>query len=765
MSSAPSPEVRPHPTPRDGAPAAIAPTAFLRRLAERTGIREDPAAISAQGEQAVAQPTWQQTLELQCAALGMRTHRVIWSLREAFGAAGRGCALVSQRIGAGGSGEYFALDGHSLRRVRIAFEDGRSDALDLAALAAWTASPEVDAPRSWLVVEPRHPASLVPPTADASVGAGPDAHGPGDGDAAGHPAGHANGHAGPSPFERLLTLLRPDRSDLWAIVAYAAAIGGISLATPIAVQQLVNSIAFGGLVQPVVVLALLLLAALAVSAVLSAVQSWVTELIQQRIFVRVVIDVADRLPRVQARAFDRHHGPELVNRVFDVVTVQKSLSMLLLEGTSLVLQTGAGLLILSFYHPLMLAFSGLLVAGIFVVVVVLGRRAVPTAIAESKAKYDAVGWLQELARHPSTFRDAEQRRFARQHADTLVASWVGARSAHFRIVLRQLIGALALQGVASSALLALGGMLVVQGQLTLGQLVASELIITLIVSTVAKFGKQLEKYYDLLAAMDKLSVVFDLPLERDGGTELPPAEGPAGLEVAGVRFGYGAHPVLHDLDLRIEPGDRVALEGPPGSGKSSLLDLLFGLRPPSSGHLAIDGRDYRDLSLESLRQSVALVRRSETFAGTVRENLRVGRRGFDDAEMLRALEAVGLVEVMRQLPQGLDTRLSTDGRPLSQVQLARLMIARAMLSRPRVLLLDRVFEDLDPQARERIGDVVFADDAPWTTLVVTGREDVLARCTRRIRLMPIDDAEAFAPAPPPRPASERDAPPAEVVPS
>lgn len=726
MSSAPSPEAGLHPARRDPAPAAIVPIIFLRRLAELTGVGEDPVAISAQVERAIAQPTWQQALELQCAALDMRTHRVVWSLREAFGAAGHGCALVSTRIDPAGSPEYFALDGHSIRRVRISFEDGRSDAFDLGALAAWLGAADVDTPRSWVVVESRHPASTTAPGAAAGHdGAHADE---------GHPPGGASHHAGPPPFERLMTLLRPDRSDLWAIVAYAAAIGGISLATPIAVQQLVNSIAFGGLVQPVIVLALLLLAALTVSAVLSAVQSWVTELIQQRIFVRVVIDVADRIPRVQTRAFDRHHGPELVNRVFDVVTVQKTLSALLLEGTSLVLQTAAGLLILSFYHPLMLAFSGLLVAGIFFVVVVLGRRAVPTAIAESKAKYDAVGWLQELARHPSIFRDAEQRRLARHHADTLVAAWVGARTAHFRIVLRQLVGALTLQGIASSALLALGGMLVVQGQLTLGQLVASELIITLIVSTVAKFGKQLERYYDLLAAMDKLSVVFDLPLEREGGNELPPAAGPAALELADVRFGYGGHTVLHDFELRIEAGERIAIEGPPGSGKSSLLDLLFGLREPSAGHVSIDGLDYRDLSLESLRQAVVLVRRSEIFSGTVRENLRVGRQGFDDTEMLRALDAVGLVDDLRQLPQGLDTRLSTDGRPLSQVQLTRLMIARAMLARPRVLLLDRVCDDLDPEARERIGDIVFAADAPWTSVVVTARQEVLARCSRRIEL-------------------------------
>ena len=405
---------------------SVAPIAFLQKLAELTNVPYDPAAFTAAVENSEPQSTWQQTLELQCAPHRMRTHRVIWSLREAFGAAGRGCALVSTRPGTMGHPDLFALDGFSLLQVRVSFEDGRSRPLDLAALGAWIGETELDAPRSWLVVESRYPASADSPAVHA-------AHSDLAGAVHGDPPG-------PPPFDRLLTLLRPDRADLWAILAFAAAIGGMSLATQIAVQQLVNSIAFGGLIQPVVVLAFLLLVVLAFSAVLSVIQSYVTELIQQRIFVRVVIDVAERIPRVQTKAFDQHHGPELVNRVFDVVTVQKSLSALLLEGTSVLLQTGVGLVILSFYHPLMLGFSGLLIAGIFFVVFVLGRSAVPTAIAESKAKYDAIGWLQELARHPATFRDADQRRFARSRADTLATAWVGARSSHFQILLRQHAG-------------------------------------------------------------------------------------------------------------------------------------------------------------------------------------------------------------------------------------------------------------------------------------------------------------------------------------
>lgn len=708
---------------KTSAPAApsdgiVAPLRFLLRLAELTHGPCDPAAFSAADENRVVEATWQQTLDGQCEPLGLRTRRVLWSVREAFGAASRGCAFVSVRTSEGGGRpELFAVDRSSRREVRISFEMGESETFDLSGLATFLGGVDFDTPRSWLVVERRHPASDELPRSPSHVAE----------------AGHGD-HTGPPPLARLLTLIRPERSDLWAIIAFAAAIGGLSLATPIAVQQLVNSIAFGGLVQPVVVLALLLLVVLGLSALMSLVQTFVIELIQQRIFVRVVVDVAERIPRVSIRAFDRRYGPELVNRIFEVVTVQKSLSSLLLEGSAALLQIAVGLLILSFYHPWMLAFSAILIAGIVLVVVVMGKRAVPTAIAESRAKYDVFGWLEELSRHPTTFRDADQRSFAHSHVDTLATAWISARRAHFGILLRQHGGTLALQVLASAALLALGGMLVVRGQLTLGQLVASELIITVVVSTVAKLGKQLERFYDLLAAADKLSLLFDLPLERDGGDDLVRVPRAATVDLVGVHFGYGMEPVFRQLDLRVEAGERLALTGPSGSGKSSLLDLLFGLREPSAGYVAIDGRDYRELSIESIREVVALVRGLETFAGTIRENLRVGRHGFDDAEMMRTLDAVGLLEEIRQMPQGLDTPLSTDGRPLSQVHLTRLMIARAVLTKPRLLLVDRVLEDFDQAARERIGDLLFAPDVPWTAVVVSDREDVLARCTRRLDL-------------------------------
>ncbi len=535
-------------------------------------------------------------------------------------------------------------------------------------------------------------------------------------------------------------MCRPDRADLWSVAMFGLLVGALTLATPLAVQQLVNSVALGGLIQPVVVLALLLLGCLAFSAILSGLQAYVVEIIQRRLFIRTVADLAHRLPRVRAEAFDHHQGPELVNRFFDVVTVQKVVSMLLLDGVGLLLQTLVGLLVLSFYHPLMLAFSIVLLAGIAIVTFGLGRRAFPTAIAESQAKYSVQSWLEELARHSEQLKTEGAARFAAERADTLGREYLRARATHFRIVFRQLIGALGLQVLASSVLLGLGGGLVIVGQLTLGQLVASELIVTLIVASFAKLGKHLESFYDLIAAVDKLGMLFDVPLERANGSLVEPRDAGLAVEFKNVSFGYGGAPVIQGLTFSIAPGERVALVGPSGSGKRTVFDLIQGFREPSSGHVELDEVDVRELRLGSVREEIARVGRGEILEGTIEENVRMGRHHIPPSAVRDALRDVGLLDSVLALPDGTQTQLRSGGSPLSRGSVVRLSIARAIAGRPRLILLEEGWRNLDPPLRRRVEEALFAPGAPWTLVTTLARGDEPTEpCDRRIDLAAAGD--------------------------
>jgi putative ABC transport system ATP-binding protein len=561
----------------------------------------------------------------------------------------------------------------------------------------------------------------------------------------GHGHGHGGGHSGPdhlqahfssiSPQSRLIGLLRAERSDLWVIVIYSIAIGVLSLGVPIAVQSLVNNVGFGSLLQPIVVLTFLLLGALALSGGLKALQIRVLEYIQRRVFVKVAIELAQRLPRAKASAFDGSHGPELVNRFFDVLTVQKSGATLLLDGLSVVLQGTIGMLLLAFYHPLLLAFDVVLLAALLFIVLVLGRRGPATSIAESRSKYAVAAWLEELARHPHAFKAGGAQEYAIERADQLARRWVHNRKRHFGVVYRQTIGALILQALAAALLLGLGGWLVIERQLTLGQLVAAELVVGSVLAAASKLGKQLESYYDLLAAMDKLGHLFDLELEPEGGGSAPRGPGGVAVRVRHLGFGYSEHnPVIDHLDFDLEPGERLAVVGRNGSGKSTLVDLLYGMRPPHHGSIEIDGVDVREISVEELRTIVAVVRGIELFSGSISDNVRLGRHHVSTADVRWALKTVGLWEDVLALPDGLDAQLQTGGSPLSLGQIRRLMLARAIASRPRLLVLDEAVDGIDGEAWDVVLAALLGGSQPWTVLCATHNAAVRERCGRELRL-------------------------------
>jgi len=523
------------------------------------------------------------------------------------------------------------------------------------------------------------------------------------------------------PWQRLTALLRLERADVLTLLAFALGVGLLSIVVPAAIEALVNTVAFGVLLWPVVVLSLVMFAFLALAAVLRALQTLVAECLQRRLFVRTADAFADRFARAEIEAFDGRNPTDIVNRFFEVSAAQKAIATLLVDGIGIVMITVVGLAVLAFYHPYLLTFAIVMLTLVAFLLGVLGIGGVRTSIEESYAKYATAAWLEEIAKCPHTFRSGRGAGLAMERADQLAGDYVTARRRHFSVVWRQTLFALLLESVASTVLLGLGGWLVIQRQLTLGQLVAGELIVALVLAALSKSGKYLEIFYDLQAALDKLGVLDDLPLEPVGGETLPAGSGPMAV-VAEVRDDGGVR------RLEARPGQRVAVGGASGSGKTTLLETLGLLRVPREGLLEFDGLDARSLDRAATRLQVAYVGRLETFAGTVAENVRVGREDLSASLVRRALEMVGLADRVARLPQGVSTPLASDGLPLSANEIARLSIARALAGGPRLLLVDGLLDGLDIHACPELLDSLFDRAAPWTLVVVTARDDIRSRC-------------------------------------
>ncbi len=539
-----------------------------------------------------------------------------------------------------------------------------------------------------------------------------------------------------STLQRLGQLLSPDRSEIIIVVGFAIGLGFLTLATPIAVQTLVNFVAFGGLMQPLIVVGILLLFFLAFAGAIRVFKFYIVEILQRRVFTRVVSDLSIRLPRVRFDAYDRGYGPELVNRFFDVMTVQKAGSVLLIDGLDILLQTGIGLLVLGFYHPLLLIFDILLIAVILFIVFGLGRRAVATARKESSAKYAVAGALEELAQDPVIYRLTGAPEFAYARLSDLAGDYIFARRKHYSVVFRQLVGAVTLHAVAATALLTLGGFLVIRGQLTLGQLVAAELIVSVALASFVKFGKQFEATYDLLAGVDKLGVLFDLPVEDEIGEPHVPKDGGAQLELRRVSYRYpNRTSALTRLSLLLEGNERVAVRGPRGSGKSTFAELIVGLREPSEGVVLLDGHDIRDIARTSIRTQMDLVRGCELVDGTVVDNIRLGRSDISNEDVRSVLDRLGVLDELLELPDGLRTQISPTGAPLSRATALILMLARAAIGLPRAIVIDGLLDELDEASLSGALAILCDPGAPWTLVVFTNREAVWAAMDRVVELV------------------------------
>jgi putative ABC transport system ATP-binding protein len=535
---------------------------------------------------------------------------------------------------------------------------------------------------------------------------------------------------------RVLRMLHGESHDIAVVFLYALAVGLCSLAIPVGVQSVVNSVAFGVVLQPLVVVTCLVGGVLLFSGILRILQLVVVEVLQRRLVVRISLALAERIPHVEFEQFRSKYGPEYVLRFLESFSAQKNVSALLLDGIALFFQVFVGLVLVSFYHPFFFAFSILLAFFLVLLIMPLGIGAVRTSIRASDAKYEVATWLQDLARVPILFKSNRGDAFAIERADQLVGFYLSWRTEHFRILLRQIVGSITLQVVASTLLLGLGGWLVVRQQLTLGQLVAAELIIGVILSGVAKLGRYLEKFYELCASVAKLDALFDVPYEKESGSFFSPGGEPASLHISNlvVRNDNYTQPILDGVSLTIAPGEKVAIVGQNGSGKSTLADTIYRITAPKSGRIEIDGHDVREVHPLELRSERALVRGLDLFHGTIEENLTLAKDGVSSNRVREALSMVGVLEDIYALPDGIQTFLQGQPAPLSRGQAARLVIARAILMEPRLMIIDGMLDGIDETTVAGLLKELTGAKARWSLLVLTHEMTVARHFSKAFQL-------------------------------
>lgn len=534
-----------------------------------------------------------------------------------------------------------------------------------------------------------------------------------------------------SPVDRFRELLVIDVNDLSILATYTIVSGLLSLAVPLAAQAIVNTIAAGIFLQPLVVLATLVLVGLLINSVIRILKFTLAEDLQQRIFARIALSLSERIPEIRGAALTNEYMPELINRFFDVITVQKSWAKLLLEVPSALLQVCVGIVLMTFYSPLLLAFGAVIVAFIVFSITLLGTGGLTTSIRESVYKYRVAEWLEDLGRCQVGLKTNGVLRFLTKRTDELVLQYLHARRSHFAVLYRQAFGAYIFQAIGSSGILAIGGWLVINRQLTLGQLVAAELVVISVLSALEKLIRNCDTLYDLLTGLDKIGHITDLPVERQDGVDVE-IDQACEVRCQGLRFAYnGEREILEDLDLLIESGERASLVGASGAGKSTLASIICGNLEPTHGTVEIGGFDLRDANLRALRRKIGWVGdANEIFEGTIEENVGLGRPYVSHADVRWALEVAQFSPDMINMPEGLRTLLISGGRNLSRGQVQRLLIARAIAERPNLLILDEAFTGIDERTKLRIIEGLFSRENNWTVVDISHDAEMVSRSNR-----------------------------------
>jgi ABC-type bacteriocin/lantibiotic exporter with double-glycine peptidase domain len=497
----------------------------------------------------------------------------------------------------------------------------------------------------------------------------------------------------PTPMGRLFQLLAVEKKEIWYIYIYAAIAGIISLSLPLGIQSIIGFVSGGQMSTSIVVLiAFIVLGMLAVGG-LQLMQVWLVENLQQRLFSRLSFDFAHRVPRLQLESLQAEQPVELMNRFFETITLQKGIAKILLEFNAAILQIIFGLLLLSLYHSSFIFFGIFLATTLALIIYFTSAKGIDTSLKESKYKYQLVSWLESMARALYTFKLAGYSNLSMEKTDYITSNYILARRQHFSVLMTQYLSFIIFKALITAGLLILGCVLVLQRQINIGQFVASEIIIILIMNSVEKIILKLDVVYDVLTGLKKITAVTELPLEKSQGLKINENGTAPGLAVLAAGLSYKgpseAQISLKNIDLNIHASEKICLTGFSDAGKFTLAQVLLGMAPGYQGRLAFNNSSFRDLDCMSLRsQMAAVIASDQIFEGTLLQNITCGEPGITTDEVVNALEVTQLSAYVQNLTKGLHTVLTGTEWQLPRSIVSKIMLARCLVRKPKFIILD-----------------------------------------------------------------------------
>ncbi len=539
-----------------------------------------------------------------------------------------------------------------------------------------------------------------------------------------------------TPWQRFLGLLELEKTDIFQIFYYAIFGGVVALSLPLGIQAIINLIQGAQISTSWVVLVVVVTIGVIFSGALQLMQLRIIETIQQRIFTRASFELSYRFPKIKMTELRNYYPPELANRFFDTLTIQKGLSKILIDVPTALLQIIFALLLLSFYHPFFIIFGILLLALIYIVFKFTAQRGLLTSLEESKNKYKVAHWIQEVARTVVSFKLSGNTNLALSKNDDLVSKYLEARENHFKLLILQFTQMIGFKVIVTASLLLIGGVLVLNQEMNIGQFVAAEIIILLVIQSVEKLIIGLESFYDVLTSIEKIGQVVDKELEQQEG-DRPLFKDGLTVELEDVSYGVENREkhILENISLNLDPKSRILVIGESGAGKSTLLRLISGIIEPTSGYIYVNNLSLSSLNLNHYRSQLGLSLSDETpFEGSIRDNLVFGNKNIKDDIIYETLYIVGLTQFLKEQSNGLETVLYPEGKQMSYTIAKKIILARAIIKQPKILILEDPLDQFNLNETVKIISYLTDPQRPWALIVVSSKKSWKTKCTQIITL-------------------------------
>jgi ABC-type bacteriocin/lantibiotic exporter with double-glycine peptidase domain len=540
-----------------------------------------------------------------------------------------------------------------------------------------------------------------------------------------------------SPLQRLINLLKLDKRDISQVFFYAIFAGLVSLSLPLGIQAIINLIQSGRVSVSWIVLVIIVIIGVALVGILSIMQLRITENLQQKIFVRSSFEFGYRLPKIKFEELYNQYPPELANRFFDTITIQKGASKLLIDFSTALLQIVFGIILLSLYHPFFIFFGLTLLFLLYIIFKFSYNSGLSTSLKESKFKYKVVSWLQEIARNNFSFRKETSFEFALNKNNNLVSQYLDYREKHFEIIKRQYFQLIIFKVIITAGLLFIGGYLVLNQKMNIGQFVAAEIIILLVINSVEKIVVGLETLYDVLTAVEKIGQITDFQTETSQSLTNEICYNNISIEAENINYKFPGSTanVLNKISFKIENSEKILLEGDNGSGKTTLIRILSGLIQPTSGAFFINDDTYRKIDLQQYRSQIATIINGETpFEGTILENITFNNPAITQEDIKWAIESVKLGSFIKSLPKGLETKIFPEGKQLSSSNAQKILLARSIVNKPKILFYEDALDRMDADVAKEIIDFLTSNENKWTLIVSSKNPYWKEKCTRKITM-------------------------------